>query len=53
MLWPWATGALAEIATETLNAITLRTRTGATAEVLDRLIEATVDAVRVPRTGGG
>ncbi|MDV3131926.1 hypothetical protein [Mycobacterium sp. 29Ha] len=45
--------ALAKIATVTLNAITLRTRTGASGEALHRLIEVTVDAVRIPRTGGG
>jgi hypothetical protein len=37
--------ALAQIATATLNTISLRARTGAHPDVLDALIDATVDVI--------
>jgi TetR/AcrR family transcriptional regulator, copper-responsive repressor len=45
-LSPHAPGALAQIATAALNTLAVRARTGASAAVLDALIDATVDVIR-------
>jgi TetR/AcrR family transcriptional regulator, copper-responsive repressor len=44
-LSPHAPDALAQIATATLNTVAVRARTGASAAVLDALIDATVDVI--------
>jgi TetR/AcrR family transcriptional regulator, copper-responsive repressor len=44
-LSPHAPGALAQIATATLNTLSVRARTGAHREVLDGLIDAAVDVI--------
>jgi hypothetical protein len=45
VLSPHAPGALAQIATATLNTVAMRARTGADAAVLDALIDATIGVI--------